>query len=68
MSLLERITEDENQPIPEIRLETYISQNFMGFFLNQDSAEVIKVMASRFARELAQISIQFSGLFSGLSH
>lgn len=29
----------------------------MGFFLNQDSAEVIKVMASRFARELAQISI-----------
>lgn len=56
MSLLERIAEHENQPIPELRLETYISQNFMGFFLNQDSAEVIKVVASRFARELAQIS------------
>lgn len=57
VSLLERIAEHENQPIPELRLETYISQNFMGFFLNQDSAEVIKVVASRFARELAQINI-----------
>ncbi|EFX80352.1 hypothetical protein DAPPUDRAFT_318481 [Daphnia pulex] len=57
VSLLERITEHENHPIPELRLETYISQNFMGFFLNQDSAEVIKVMAFRFARELAQINV-----------
>lgn len=57
VNLLERTIQQGSQPIHEIRLETYISQNFMGFFLNQESAEVIKAMASRFARELAQIGI-----------
>lgn len=57
VSLLERVVEHGKQPIGELRLETYISQNFMGFFLNEDSAEVIKSTASRFTRELSQISM-----------
>ena len=54
---MERIVEREGLKLPpELKLERYISPNFMGFFLREDSETVLKSMASQFCRELSDLS------------
>ena len=63
---MERIVEREGLKMPaELKLERYISPNFMGFFLREDSAAALKSMASQFCRELADLSKSISNSFPG---
>lgn len=39
-----------------IELETYVSQNFMGLFVEQAQADYLKNLATLFAKKLAQLS------------
>jgi len=54
IELMEKVIKNERLTIPEdLELETYVSPNFMGFFLGQDSAKAIKALTATFVKELA---------------
>jgi len=58
IELMEKVIKNERLTIPEdLELETYVSPNFMGFFLGQDSAKAIKALTATFVKELASRDI-----------
>lgn len=58
IEMMEQVVKKQRHTIPEdLQLETYISPNFMGFFLGQDSATAIKALVAQFVKELANRDI-----------
>lgn len=52
--MMEQLVKKERHTIPDdLELETYVSPNFMGFFLGQESAKAIKTLVAQFVKELA---------------
>jgi len=52
------VVKKERHTIPDdLELETYVSPNFMGFFLGQESAKAIKTLVAQFVKELANRDI-----------
>jgi len=59
VDLLYRVVESERRRLPHpLRLESYVSPNFMGFFVEEEGAQVLKTMAGRFVDGLASMDIQ----------
>lgn len=57
VEILERLVKQGMPPVPHLRLETYVSPNFMGFFMDETSASVIKDVTVQFTKELESLSI-----------
>lgn len=59
--LLERAAEDHTKL--RVQLETYMSTNFMGFFLNDECSSVLKQVAGRFIEELSLLCKLFQNFW-----
>lgn len=65
VDLLYRVVESERRRLPHpLRLESYVSPNFMGFFVEEEGAQVLKTMAGRFVDGLASMGQFTSEIFS----
>ena len=54
---LERVVSWHLSQLPDRwQLERYVSQNYMGLFLNDGQADVLKKMTAQLSRELARHS------------
>ena len=57
VTLLQECVEKEQNSCPEqLKLEAYISPNFMGFFLNEDCESIFKSFAVQFVKGLQDMS------------
>jgi hypothetical protein len=57
VTLLHECVEKEQNSCPEqLKLEAYISPNFMGFFLNEDCETIFKSFAVQFVKGLQDMS------------